>query len=220
MMELKKLSLASLAIKLEALQGFEKPNPKTEQYRTESTIAATMLWHAYLNNNLANQKVVDFGCGTGILGIGALLLGAKQCLFVDYDASALAILKKNLETTKCTRKAKIIQYEIKQYPEENKELEQLLVAYKPYLLVQNPPFGTKKKHADLSFLLLGFLHTKVIYSIHKTSTLHFLEKKAKEQGWHIQEIVHHNYPLKPTMQYHKKNKKIIKTSMIVFKKLP
>ena len=41
-------------------------------------------------------RVVDTGCGSGILGIAALRLGASFCLFRDIDASALSNLRENL----------------------------------------------------------------------------------------------------------------------------
>lgn len=45
---------------------------------------------------LKGFSVIDTGCGSGILGIAALRLGAKSCLFRDIDASALNNLKENL----------------------------------------------------------------------------------------------------------------------------
>jgi ribosomal protein L11 methyltransferase len=38
---------------------------------------------------LAGTRLVDFGCGSGILGIAALLLGAREVLGVDNDPQAL-----------------------------------------------------------------------------------------------------------------------------------
>jgi ribosomal protein L11 methyltransferase len=38
---------------------------------------------------LAGTRLVDFGCGSGILGIAALLLGASEVLGVDNDPQAL-----------------------------------------------------------------------------------------------------------------------------------
>ena len=45
---------------------------------------------------LTGADVIDTGCGSGILGIAALRLGAKSCLFRDIDPSALNNLKENL----------------------------------------------------------------------------------------------------------------------------
>ncbi len=44
---------------------------------------------------LENASVLDMGCGSGILGIGALLLGAKDVLAVDIDKNAVDIAVKN-----------------------------------------------------------------------------------------------------------------------------
>ena len=41
-------------------------------------------------------QVSDLGCGSGILGISALKLGAKNCYFSDIDATALENLKENI----------------------------------------------------------------------------------------------------------------------------
>lgn len=42
-----------------------------------------------------NKSVVDYGCGSGILGIAALLLGAKSALGVDIDPQALLATQDN-----------------------------------------------------------------------------------------------------------------------------
>lgn len=44
-----------------------------------------------------NALVIDYGSGSGILGIAALKLGAKQVIAVDYDAQALISTKNNAE---------------------------------------------------------------------------------------------------------------------------
>lgn len=46
-------------------------------------------------NTLDNKTVVDYGCGSGILGIASLLLGAKHVVAVDNDPQALLATKDN-----------------------------------------------------------------------------------------------------------------------------
>ena len=41
------------------------------------------------------EKVLDLGCGSGILGIGALILGCDSCLGVDIDPKAEDIARQN-----------------------------------------------------------------------------------------------------------------------------
>ncbi len=44
---------------------------------------------------LAGRRVVDYGCGSGILGIAALKLGASQVVAVDLDPQALLATREN-----------------------------------------------------------------------------------------------------------------------------
>ena len=46
--------------------------------------------------NITDQEVTDYGCGSGILGVAALLLGAKSVLAVDIDTQALQATETNL----------------------------------------------------------------------------------------------------------------------------
>lgn len=48
------------------------------------------------SQDLQGKTVVDFGCGSGILGIAALLLGADQVIAIDNDPQALIATKDNL----------------------------------------------------------------------------------------------------------------------------
>lgn len=45
--------------------------------------------------NVEDQRIVDYGCGSGILAIATLLLGAKRALGVDNDPQALVASRNN-----------------------------------------------------------------------------------------------------------------------------
>ena len=45
--------------------------------------------------DLAGKLVIDYGCGSGILGIAALALGAGRCVAVDIDPQALEAAREN-----------------------------------------------------------------------------------------------------------------------------
>ncbi|MEY2864599.1 MAG: hypothetical protein RLY58_2306, partial [Pseudomonadota bacterium] len=60
--------------------------------------ASTFLCMQWLDGeDLAGKTVIDFGCGSGILGIAALLLGAKQVYATDIDPQALLATRQNAE---------------------------------------------------------------------------------------------------------------------------
>lgn len=62
------------------------------------THPTTALCLKYLDGAVeGNELVVDYGCGSGILGIAALLLGARHMIGVDIDPQALTATRDNAE---------------------------------------------------------------------------------------------------------------------------
>jgi len=60
---------------------------------THATTALCLEWLAM--QPLSGKTVVDYGCGSGILGIAALLLGAGQVTAIDHDPQALLATRDN-----------------------------------------------------------------------------------------------------------------------------
>lgn len=60
---------------------------------THPTTFLCLQWLA--TQDVKDSTVIDYGCGSGILGIGALLLGAKSVLGVDIDPQALLATQDN-----------------------------------------------------------------------------------------------------------------------------
>lgn len=46
-------------------------------------------------HDIREQHVIDFGCGSGVLGIAALKMGAKQVVMTDIDQQALTTTQEN-----------------------------------------------------------------------------------------------------------------------------
>ena len=60
---------------------------------THPTTRMCLRWTA--GQNLAGQRVLDYGCGSGILAIGAALLGAAEVVAVDIDEAAVQSTQDN-----------------------------------------------------------------------------------------------------------------------------
>lgn len=58
-------------------------------------LCLTWLCQQALAGKLNDKIVVDYGCGSGILGIAALLLGAKSVIAIDTDPQALQATQAN-----------------------------------------------------------------------------------------------------------------------------
>ena len=180
-----------LSIALSKLEGFKDPKTGLEQYTTDPDIAATILWHAYMAGEIEGKTVADLGCGPGILGIGAAELGAKKVLLVEKDPQAAETARHNLD------KEEIDDYEL--LCEDVKDIE-----IEADIVLQNPPFGTKQKHADKPFLEKAFKTADIIYSFHKTDTKRFVEAISKDNGFTITQEWQFSFPLRKSMKHHKK----------------
>ena len=176
---------------LSTLKVFEDPSLKLEQYPTPSHIAADVLWIAFMNGDIENNVIADLGAGTGILGIGALMLGAEHVHFVEIDENAIEVLEDNLKSFGLDN------YKIHLMDVNDFDL-------KVDTVLTNPPFGTKTKHADKLFLEKAFDIAKVIYSFHKSETKVFIDAIAKDHAFKPIFVYHYDFPLRKTQEFHEK----------------
>ena len=86
------ITKSKLAITLSKLKVFDSAKVKLEQYPTDSEVAADVLWNAFMQGDIGNKIIADLGAGTGVLGIGALILGAKKVYFVEKDKDVIKLL--------------------------------------------------------------------------------------------------------------------------------
>ncbi|HLN44169.1 MAG TPA: METTL5 family protein [Candidatus Sulfotelmatobacter sp.] len=134
-----------------------KPNPSPkaslEQYTISEQVAADILYFAaYTNGDIIGKTVLDLGCGTGRLALGASFLGAKTVVGIDVDETAIAVAS---EITKIQKlNADWIIGDIS------------AVAGEFDTVLQNPPFGVQKRRADREFLEKALEIGCSIYSLH------------------------------------------------------
>ncbi|MBW2977824.1 METTL5 family protein [Candidatus Woesearchaeota archaeon] len=192
-------SKSRLAVLLSKLKGFEigKVRIELEQYQTDPEITAEILWFANMKGDISGKVIVDLGCGTGVLGIGALILGAKKVIFVDIDDKVIEIAKENL---------KFVEQELETKLGESQFIVEDITKFqgKADLVLQNPPFGVKVKHADKVFLEKAFTVAPIIYSFHKLESGRFIDEFIKKKGFRMSHFWSFDFPLKMTMEYHKK----------------
>jgi len=186
-------SKSSLAIVLSKLLVFKSPKVRVEQYPTEPEIAAELLWLMHMRKELDGKTIADLGAGTGILGLGALLLGAKKAFLVDKDKDALDIARQNYAKLSGEFRIGEAVFVLSDVSEFNEEVD---------VVVENPPFGTRQEHADRAFLEKAFSTADVVYSFHKSSTEKFISAIAKDRGFRVSEKVEIRFPLKAAHEFH------------------
>jgi ribosomal protein L11 methyltransferase len=62
---------------------------------THTTTALCLEWLAQQQDNLQGKTFIDYGCGSGILALAAIKLGATQVWAVDHDSQALIATQEN-----------------------------------------------------------------------------------------------------------------------------
>lgn len=73
------------------------------------THATTSLCLQILENHITDEStVLDIGCGSGILSIAGVLLGAKSAVGVDIDAQSVKVAKENAEINNVTDKTEYL----------------------------------------------------------------------------------------------------------------
>ena len=176
-----------------AIQKVPKhPNPKVdlEQYSTPATIAADLLWNAYSLEDIADKKVMDLGCGTGIFAIASKLLGAASAIGVDIDNDSI-----DLASSYCG--------DVNFICSDICDLEN---DFDVDTIFQNPPFGSQKnakKGADLKFISKAIeLSPKVLYSFHMASTEEFLISYFEKNDLEITHIFRYNFPIPKIYEFH------------------
>jgi len=91
---------------------FEPPQPEAANILLDPGLAfgtgthpTTSMCLEWLDANPPMGKdVIDFGCGSGILAIAAILLGAEQAEAIDIDPQALIATRDNAEKNNVSRK--------------------------------------------------------------------------------------------------------------------
>lgn len=145
---------------LQRVTPHTRPRPDLEQYSTPATIAADMLYTAHTFGDIEGREVVDLGCGSGILSIGAALLGAERVTGIDVDPQAIDDARRNVEEAGV--KVELLNTDIRD------------ADLRADTVIMNPPFGAQRRNADRPFLETALRIAPRAYSLHNARTLGFL----------------------------------------------
>jgi len=143
--------------------------------------------------------VVDMGAGNGILGIGALLLGASKVIFVETDPAALDTIETNIDALENDLRGRAEIWPatvgLDELPLDGVDI-----------IVMNPPWGVQREKADRVFLEAAFgSKAASIHVLHSDKATH-LEPMAREQDWWAEVVLRTEFRLPPTYAHHAQRK--------------
>lgn len=166
------------------------PDPSLEQYRTPADVAARLVTEASGLGDIVGRRILDLGCGTGMLAIAAALAGAAGVLGVDIDAASLRAARATAEDVG----AKV----------EFEEADVRTFRRPADVVLQNPPFGAQRKGADRPFLEAALACAPVAYTIHHAETRAFVEGFAGRLGARVTHRWSARLALPRSMRHHEK----------------
>jgi putative methylase len=180
-----------LAMRLQQVRPYPEPKVALEQYPVPADLAAEILFVAcYTHDDIQGKSVADLGTGTGRLALGAAILGAKHVIGIDLDKTSIAIAS---ETSKSSELQ--VDWILGDIESLRGHIDTVLM---------NPPFGTKKPHADIKFLKVALMIGRVVYSIHKSSTRNFLVRWLEEHDHNSDRIISTRIEIPHQFHFHRK----------------
>jgi len=182
------------------------PLPKAylEQYATPSNVAADILYlAAYVYDDIIDKTVMELGCGTARLSIGAALLGAKEVFGVDLDKIAVSVAKENAEKMHTKERTHLIVGDID------------VIKGTFDTILQNPPFGVQRRRADRRFISKSLELSNTVYSFHKSgdSNRKFIKRFIEEHGGKITNIFPMSMGIPRMFKFHTKKKQSIQVDL-------
>lgn len=186
---------------LAAVPEHPSPRPEWEQYQTPAAIAADLLWAAREDGDVQG-RVLDLGCGTGVLSIGAALLGADEVLGVDVDPAAIDVAQEAADRLAPGKEVRFRQADLRQDAVPAADL-----------VVMNPPFGAQKANrgGDRVFyeraaqaLRAGAKdrRTGAAWFLAPAPSARFVAAFTREVGGALEQVLTWDYPLPARFGFH------------------
>ena len=182
---------AELVQALSRLEGYAAARAESEQVLSPPEAAATLLLEAVRREDLVGRSVLDLGCGTGVLAVGAALLGAGPVVGIDADTGAIEVARRNAALAGAAVGLEVGPVEAYRSPADT--------------VVMNPPFGAQRRHADRPFWDTAFrLARRRIYAFSLAASRTFIADSAVARGARVEAIQPVPWRFPRTFPHHRK----------------
>ncbi len=143
----------------------------------ETTRLSLVLLERYL---MKGNKILDFGCGTGILAIASVKLGAHSAIAIDNDAWALSNALENVKKNRVGRKVRVLLGSAHKTP--NRLFDLIIANIDVPTITKFLPFFAKKVKKGNTIIFSGILTTDYeslipLFSKQRLSVVEFITEK-------------------------------------------
>jgi len=144
---------------------------------THATTALCLQWLEAAP--LAGRRMLDFGCGSGILAIAALLLGAEHAHGIDIDPQALEASRSNADTNGVSERLSLREGD----EPEGGPFELVVANILAGPLIQAAPALARQQVAGGAIAIAGVLREQADDVIAAFSPHYTLAETADHDGW-------------------------------------
>ena len=191
------MKVRRLAMILSGLDPHPNDSVELEQYTTEGDLAARWLADIAAFGDLTEGRTVaDLGAGNGVLGLGALGMGAGRAILVETNQAACDVAKSNAESMGFTDSVEVIQATLGSDPIDLNSAD---------LVISKPPWGRQTPKADRPFLEAVLSTGVPAHLLHSAEASH-IEPLFEDAGWTVERYGEADFALPAAYSHHSRKR--------------
>ncbi len=191
------MRLRRLAILLSQLNPHPCNSVELEQYTTGGDLAARWLTDIAAFGDLSEGcTVADLGAGNGVLGLGALAMGAGRAILVEADEAACDVAKSNAESMGFADSVEVIQATL---GSDTIDLGSADV------VISNPPWGRQTPRADRPLLEAMIAAATPAHLLHSAEATH-IQPLFEDVGWAAERYGEADFALPAAYSHHSRQR--------------
>ena len=182
---------------LSGLEPHLSNSVELEQYSTDGDLAARWLTDIAAFGDLSEGcTVADLGAGNGVLGLGALAMGAGGAILVEADQAACDVAKSNAESTGFADSVEVIRAKL---GSDSVDLSSADV------VISNPPWGRQTPRADRPFLEAMIATATSTHLLHSAEATH-IQPLFEDAGWSAERYGEADFALPAAYSHHSRQR--------------
>jgi putative methylase len=168
-----------------------------EQYTTDGDLAARWLADIAAFDDLTEGcTVADLGAGNGVLGLGALAMGAGRAILVETDQAACDVAKLNAESLGFAESMEVIRATLGSDPVDFGSAD---------VVISNPPWGRQTPRADRPFLEAVIAAETPAHLLHSAEATH-IQTLFEDAGWSTERYGEADFALPAAYSHHSRQR--------------
>jgi len=182
---------------LSGLEQLQSGSVELEQYVTNGDLAARWLADIAVFGDLTEGcTAADLGAGNGVLGLGALVLGAGRAVLIEADQKACEAAKSNAKSMGFTDLVDIIQATLGSNSIDLSSAD---------VVISNPPWGRQTLRADRPFLEAIISSGVPSHLMHSAEATH-IRPLFEGEGWSVERYGEADFALPAAYSHHSRER--------------